>query len=279
MRTEAGDWANSDEAMWANFAQHTMPGSSVLPLVPSEACQTSVRDQDSGGPTSTSPRASPPSTTLRALALRDLRGLPFSMPKAYDMGHFRFESHAPEKLLNQTPLEQALEDHPEALMDIIDAEGEGHKSMRTQPNDFRPNRVIKRSTRTSRVVRRTGVFNSTAHRDRAEAEQERKRLGNSQPWKSARVQKMAAEKIQRVWRAWYQYCKDNSEWMTVTWICATMIQSHWRSYHVRRQVMDKHASMVQRHIRGFLVRSVLKRHTAAVCIQRHAIGMLTRKKL
>lgn len=23
--------------------------------------------------------------------------------------------------------------------------------------------------------------------------------------------------------------QDNSEWMTVTWICATMIQSHWRS--------------------------------------------------
>jgi hypothetical protein len=67
--------------------------------------------------------------------------------------------------------------------------------------------------------------------------------------------------------------------MTITWICATMIQSHWRSYHVRRQRMDKYAMMIQRHCRGFLVRSVLKSHTAAVTIQRRVAGVLTRKRL
>ena len=39
--------------------------------------------------------------------------------------------------------------------------------------------------------------------------------------------------------------EDNSEWMTVTWICATMIQSHWRSYHVRRVKLDKMITNVQ----------------------------------
>lgn len=37
--------------------------------------------------------------------------------------------------------------------------------------------------------------------------------------------------------------------------------------------------MIQRHIRGYLVRLVLKRHTAAVTIQRHVVGMLTRNQL
>jgi len=43
--------------------------------------------------------------------------------------------------------------------------------------------------------------------------------------------------------------------------------------------MDGQASVIQRHCRGFLVRCVLKSHTAAVTIHRRVIGMLTRKKL
>lgn len=42
------------------------------------------------------------------------------------------------------------------------------------------------------------------------------------------AQNAAASTIQNTWRAWHKYLQDNSEWMTVTWICATMIQSHWR---------------------------------------------------
>ena len=67
--------------------------------------------------------------------------------------------------------------------------------------------------------------------------------------------------------------------MTTTRICATMIQARWRSYHVRRQKLDRAAGAIQRIIRGFLVRRILKRHTAAVTIQRHAMGMISRKKL
>lgn len=58
-----------------------------------------------------------------------------------------------------------------------------------------------------------------------------------------------------------------------------MIQSHWRSYHVRRKKADQRASNIQRHCRGFLVRCVLKNHTAAGTIQRRIVGVLTRKKL
>merc|ERR1719261_2353427 len=134
-------------------------------------------------------RKLPPSTT-RALAQLDLQDLNNNLPvpQAYDMGNFRFQQIIIEQQLKQTPLGQALEDHPEALMDIIDAEGEGQKSMRFTPNDFRPNRVIKRSTRTSRVVRRTGVFNSSHFRDRVSAELEKRRLNAGAPWKSAQTQ-------------------------------------------------------------------------------------------
>jgi len=96
---------------------------------------------------------------------------------------------------------------------------------------------------------------------------------------TVQTQCLAAERIQRVWRAWFEYCQETSEWMTVTWICATMIQSHWRSYHVRRKNMDCFAGTIQRHCRGFLVRCVLNKHTAAVTIQRRVVGMITRGKL
>lgn len=43
--------------------------------------------------------------------------------------------------------------------------------------------------------------------------------------------------------------------------------------------MDRDATKIQRHCRGFLVRHVMKNHTAAVAIQRVVVGMLTRKKL
>lgn len=286
---EAADWANSEEATWAAFAETTLRGSPPptipapapveqpaersLEAPPPEAGTSEVRERATGRPM--------PPTTLRALAMIDMQDLThnLALPEAGDMGNFRFQQKLPEQLMKQTPLGQALEDHPEALMDIIDAEGEGQKSMRYTPNDFRPNRVIKRSTRTSRVVRRTGVFNSSHFRDRVAADLARRQVTTGGSWKSVQTQTLAAQRIQRVWRSWFEYCQECSEWMTVTWICATMIQSHWRSYHVRRQKMDTHAGVIQRHCRGFLVRCVLTKHTAAVAIQKRVIGMLTRMKL
>lgn len=289
---EAADWANSEEAAWEIFAESALRGTpppqeavaSATPAEPTVSPSQQPRPQSRElEPLTTidigqSVRRLPASTT-RALAKIDLQDLTLPVPQAYDMGNFRFQQVLIEQQLKQTPLGQALDDHPEALMDIIDAEGEGQKSMRYTPNDFRPNRVIKRSTRTSRVVRRTNNNNSTSHRDRVINDAKRKHTGAATPWKSSQVQAVAAQRIQRVWRAWFEYCQETSEWMTVTWICATMIQSHWRSYHVRRKKMDNFAGNIQRHCRGFLVRCVLNKHTAAVTIQRRVVGMITRGKL
>lgn len=120
------------------------------------------------------------------------------------------------------------------------------------------------------------MFNSTKHRDEVTSNQRKAATGLVE---SAFVQKIAAERIQRVWRTWHEYCKENADWMTTTWICATIIQARWRSYHVRRLKFDRAADVIQRHVRGFLVRQVLKRHAAAVTIQRHIVGILTRKQL
>mmetsp|Transcript_22345 Transcript_22345/g.69455 ORF Transcript_22345/g.69455 Transcript_22345/m.69455 type:complete len:926 (-) Transcript_22345:139-2916(-) len=264
---EALDWVRSEEMLWASFAQKTLHTDDTMTEREAQAL--------SDAPEAQALRPQP----LTTVALRELPEVhSHEIPRAYDMGAFRFEAKSPRQLLKKTQMGQALDSHPEALMDIIEADGDG-PSMRSAPNDFRPNRSMKRSTRTSRVVRRTGVFNSTTHRDRVEADLQKKRANDGAPWKSAHVQKLAAERIQRVWRSWYQYCQENSEWVTITWICATMIQSHWRSYHVRRMRMDGHARTIQRHCRGFLVRNVLKNHTAAVTIQRRVVGMITRKRL
>eukprot|EP00747_Dinoflagellata_sp_TGD_P165780 gnl/TRDRNA2_/TRDRNA2_187607_c0_seq1.p1 gnl/TRDRNA2_/TRDRNA2_187607_c0~~gnl/TRDRNA2_/TRDRNA2_187607_c0_seq1.p1 ORF type:complete len:999 (+),score=192.06 gnl/TRDRNA2_/TRDRNA2_187607_c0_seq1:194-2998(+) len=289
VRSEAADWAKSEEAMWASFAQKTMRGEPGVRedtpegMMEMIGARRSILSPDIISAAQTPdvarepPRLPPPGTLV---SLREMQDLTLVMPKAADMGDYRLAAAPPERFtLKRTPFTEALDNHPEALMEIIDNVGDGKLSIRSSPNDFRPNRSMGRSTRTSRVVRRTGVFNSTMHRDRVETELARKRAVKTQPWKSAQVQKLAAERIQRVWRCWYQYCQDNVEWMTMTWICATTIQAHWRSYHVRRQRLDKYAKVIQRHCRGFLVRCVLKSHTAAVTIQRRVVGMLTRKQL
>jgi tetratricopeptide (TPR) repeat protein len=306
------EWLKSEELEWARFAQSAFsestagPGPAVpaitldagaegaegvaLPAIDKKGVDADTSSANTGF--APSPLADLESTGMLATqgtchdlmraALQDMKDFGLVMPRAYDMGEFSFSTKRPQhQVLKKTPLGQALDDHPEAIMDILDADGDGHNSMRSAPNDFRPHRSMKRTTRVSRVVRRTGVFNSTTYRDRIEVETQRKRLVIGAPWKSAHAQRLAAERIQQAWRMYYEYCNDEktAEWMTISWICATMIQSHWRSYHVRRQRLDKFAMMIQRHCRGFLVRCVLKSHTAAVTIQRRVAGMLTRRKL
>lgn len=267
IRQEALDWIKSEEAQWQTFAQKTLGESAVVSL-----------DSDVG------PAGRMPSmaATRDMQAIRDLQGSgagAHEMPEATNMGAFKFtHSRSPTSYLKKTQMAQALDSNPEALMEIIEADMDG-PSMKAAPNDLRPNRSMKKSTRTSRIVRRTGIHNSTAHRDRVEEELKKKEANRVPTWRSAQAQNVAATRIQRVWRAWSKYCHENSEWMTVTWICATMIQSHWRSYHVRRIKADSNASTIQRHCRGFLVRSVIRNHTAAVAIQRRVVGMLTRKRL
>mmetsp|Transcript_39794 Transcript_39794/g.69916 ORF Transcript_39794/g.69916 Transcript_39794/m.69916 type:complete len:933 (+) Transcript_39794:214-3012(+) len=278
---DAAEWVEKEEQAWVNFAQSALGGGggenkrsrSILAL---EA------EGDKSGELGETKREAPQQArdALSTAQAQDLAVPSFQGYTNYRDGVPADAPFSPTLRMQQkkTPLAQALDAHPEALMDIIDADSTGHAlgSSRTAPNDYRPNRVIKGSTRTSRVVRRTGMFNSTKHRDQIMTNS---KLSVGTKQKSSYVQKTAAERIQRVWRAWYKYCQENSDWMTTTWICATMIQAKWRSYHVRRQKLDRAALVIQRHARGYLVRKVLRSHTAAVTIQRHVIGVLTRKQL
>lgn len=276
---DAAEWMEKEEQAWVNFAESALGGGieqkkTKRSLPASELSKSEEMDETA--------RVAPQQArdALRTAQNDDLVVPSFHGYTNYRDGVPADAPFSPTLRMQQkkTPLAQALDAHPEALMDIIDADSTGHAlgSSRTAPNDYRPNRVIKGSTRTSRVVRRTGMFNSTKHRDQIMTNA-KSTTGTKQ--KSSYVQKVAAERIQRVWRAWYKYCQDNSDWMTTTWICATMIQAKWRSYHVRRQKLDRAALVIQRHARGYLVRKVLRSHTAAVTIQRHVIGVLTRKQL
>lgn len=93
------------------------------------------------------------------------------------------------------------------------------------------------------------------------------------------LRKIAAEKIQRAFRAHAKYMKGNRDRIRRENAAATKIQARWRAYHVRRQRLDKAAVCIQRWTRGFLARLVIRRHNAAVIIQRHATGMLARRNL
>eukprot|EP00746_Dinoflagellata_sp_MGD_P168155 gnl/MRDRNA2_/MRDRNA2_99375_c0_seq1.p1 gnl/MRDRNA2_/MRDRNA2_99375_c0~~gnl/MRDRNA2_/MRDRNA2_99375_c0_seq1.p1 ORF type:complete len:914 (+),score=214.10 gnl/MRDRNA2_/MRDRNA2_99375_c0_seq1:107-2848(+) len=250
---DAVDFVADAEGQWSSFARNVLSDEPPIP---------------------TTSAAPPPVPQAES---RDLPGALGSLAQMKDVTVPTFTG---ADLADPALPPKKKEQPPEGLMALIDADRDSHQTrspMRSAPNDYRPNRLIRGSTRTSLVLRRTGMFNSTTHRDQVLTNNALAQT--SQPWKSQFVQKTAAEKIQRCWRGWHKYCMEHQDWMTTTRICATMIQARWRSYHVRRQKLDKAAGAIQRHIRGFLVRLVLKRHTAAVTIQRHVAGMLTRKKL
>jgi len=276
---EAAAWLKEEDAEWVNFANAALG---------TENLQEDVADPKLIAPEM--PRTEQKSVLVRPLpqatkAFEDSNLRELVMPSFEGTLNYRDGvpsdqpySSVSRTIVQKTPLTEALDAHPSAMMDIIEAEASSHAmgSSRSAPNDYRPNRVMKGSTRTSRVVRRAGIFNSTKHRDRViNKAQQPKSLPNRENY----VKKLAAEKIQRAWRAWFAYCQENSDWMTTTWICATIIQAKWRGYHVRRQKLDKAAAIIQRHIRGHLVRKVLRKHTAAVTIQRRMVGVLTRKQL
>mmetsp|Transcript_15288 Transcript_15288/g.35819 ORF Transcript_15288/g.35819 Transcript_15288/m.35819 type:complete len:1121 (+) Transcript_15288:150-3512(+) len=229
-------------------------------------------------PVQASPRGQQATLALRESQLKDLvypsfKDTALSRDLAYPVPTSSTLSPPGRKTL---PLRETLEDPPEAIMDIIDADSTGQKlgPSRFSPNDFRPNRVVKGSTRTARVVRRTGLYQSTKHRDQIISQ----RHTASQP-KQVYLERVAAEKIQRFWRAWHKYCLENRDWIDVSTESATKIQAHWRSFRVRKGKVDKAATTVQRHARGRQVRQRLRRIRAAITIQRHALGMLTRMKL
>jgi hypothetical protein len=227
----------NEEQAWSQFAQSAMTmGDASQNRGMRKQEKLFQPFEDSGYPLAPASASKPPPQVSAALEDTGLRGAvmpPFQGTVNYRDGVPSDVPVSPSARMQRykTPLVEALDSNPSALMDIIDSDASAHVlgSARTAPNDYRPNRVVKGSTRTSRVVRRTGMFSTTKHRDLMLT---KACEGKGPAQKSEYVRKAAAEKIQRVWRAWYKYCQENSDWMTTTWICATMIQAKWRSYHV-----------------------------------------------
>jgi tetratricopeptide (TPR) repeat protein len=266
VRQQAASWVASEEAAWANFARDTLQGSIGLGTRVGQA-----RAPPYGAATLPSP--------VQKVAPRALD--PIAPPHSANrmVGRQTFEpSTWKSPLLRKTPLAKTFDEFPDVIGDIIGADAATNAAIgaRAAPSDCRPNRVMKGATRTAKVVRRTGMAQSTKHRDLLMAERTR---GPLEDHRNAYKRQIAAERIQRTWRAWSAYCRENHDWMTVTWMAATIIQVRWRSYHRRRLKLDRGATCIQKHVRGYLVRRILRRHQAAVEIQRRVIGMLTRMQL
>lgn len=277
VRQDAAEWVESEESAWSSFAKTTL---GEAPRGGTSTARKHFEDPEAPHPP---PRGLPQkaSDALRDSQMKDLglpamrnaaRGIPFSsvtVPKP------------PVGLVGakKTPLAQALDDIPQNIVDIVDAGRTGLQVARTQraaPNDFRPNRMIKGSTRTSRVVQRSCAFNTTKNRDEV---MQGRQVSAVEQQKNEWLRRVAAERIQRTWRAWYKYCQENSEWLMTTWIAATMIQARWRTYHLKRKKMDQACTHVQRIIRAFLVRRTLLKRRKAIVIQRRARGVLARNRI
>jgi len=275
---------DQEEKEWNNFAMQTMApvsrASSVGSVRVSGRRPMSAGTKVGGLPEGEEPKAGRMLYISPTLAMQPPKAVS-AKDKLTDLPPLKMNQLEPVvKELKKKGPGSDLEESPELLMEIIDLERDSHRRrcpVRSAPNDNRPNRVIKGSTRTSLVLRRTGMFNVTLHRDEVIAKHSNPNIKTK--WYSAHVQATAAKKIQETWRKWRQYCTDNADWMSTTRICATLIQARWRAYHVKRVKLDKAAVCIQRHVRRYLVQDVLKRHTAAVCIQRHVAGMIARRKL
>eukprot|EP00928_Gymnodinium_smaydae_P030135 TRINITY_DN22482_c0_g1_i1.p1 TRINITY_DN22482_c0_g1~~TRINITY_DN22482_c0_g1_i1.p1 ORF type:complete len:931 (+),score=109.12 TRINITY_DN22482_c0_g1_i1:118-2910(+) len=264
LRREAANWLETETSAWDGFAQRTL-GAADSQMNP---VRTDLRPAYVPQAPAAPPLQPNLQTTLRSPAL----------PTTQAPGRPQIASTDTSRpFLGRTALDKALDDHPEVLKDIIysDAEVRTATGAHVAPLDCRPHRLVHGATRTKRIVERTCTRTTTKHRDM---------LISGQASTLADVQlayrrKAAAERIQRMWRAWYKYCQENHDWMTATHIAATIIQSRWRSYHIRRDKKNRSATCIQRHMRGCLVRSALKRHRAAVAIQRHIAGVLTRMQM
>lgn len=169
-------------------------------------------------------------------------------------------------------------------MDTVNAEKDRNwkrSPLRSAPTDYRPNRVIKGSSRTSILLRKHGHLNDTTHRDIVirQRNAQTKTIMQAVHAPSFAIKYVAAQRIQRVWRQWHTYCIENAEWIQLTQKAALAIQGRWRTFHYNRVRMSMFATRIQRRIRGYLVRLVLRRNHAVVNIQRHVAGFLCRMEL
>jgi len=93
------------------------------------------------------------------------------------------------------------------------------------------------------------------------------------------LRKTAAVQIQKKWRAHHKYKTDNKDRTDRRRRAATKIQAVWRAFHVRHLKVTKVATIIQKWVRGFLVRNMKRVHKAAVVIQRRTMGHVVRRCL
>lgn len=165
--------------------------------------------------------------------------------------------------------------------DVVNADNTGRavgKSSKAS-RDFRPHRMVAGSTRTAKLSRRMlGGSVETANRDRLVAARQTEFKGLAAA-KMAYRRKMAAERIQRFWRGYREYCEENSEWMKTTWIAASEIQAVWRSHRARASMRSAAATGIQRILRGTQARERLRRDAAATTVQKLGRGSNARARM
>mmetsp|Transcript_66492 Transcript_66492/g.152320 ORF Transcript_66492/g.152320 Transcript_66492/m.152320 type:complete len:1053 (-) Transcript_66492:162-3320(-) len=147
------------------------------------------------------------------------------------------------------------------------------------PNDYRPNRIIRNNAkRTTQALTDAGFFNSTHHRDQVVSKRKKPERA-ARPRQSKAVEEVAAERIQRTYRAYKAYCMHNRDWIQAMAVCAVKIQAVWRAHYSRKADLHVAATLVQKIARGFILRTTLRRNRAASTISKFMVGYLCRKEL
>eukprot|EP00928_Gymnodinium_smaydae_P061230 TRINITY_DN45361_c0_g1_i1.p1 TRINITY_DN45361_c0_g1~~TRINITY_DN45361_c0_g1_i1.p1 ORF type:complete len:1035 (+),score=146.14 TRINITY_DN45361_c0_g1_i1:79-3183(+) len=132
--------------------------------------------------------------------------------------------------------------------------------------------AITRTTRAERDAARRNGSHATAAASAGVAGD----TGEQRGAQSQLMRRSAAEKIQKAARQFLKAQRLRRGRRELERLSATRIQARWRAFSVRRGKHNKYATIIQRWMRGFLVRNKVARYRAAVRIQRHALGMLAR---
>lgn len=152
-------------------------------------------------------------------------------------------------------------------------------SKRYAYGDYRPNRAVQGTSRTSALLRKAGYSNDTTHRDLVIARRLSALSRSGVRAESKGALQHAATLIQDVWRKFTNYRESNRANLDLRQTCALVIQRVWRAWHVVRRKYDTAATRLQSTARGYLTRLVIRLNLAALTIQRHVAGYLCRKEL
>lgn len=167
------------------------------------------------------------------------------------------------------------DDKPEAAADAAQGQAQARQRARAPaaPTEGRPPRGA--GGRPRREASRSLTRANASGQDSVSAGG----TAGQRPQHSQLLRRSAAEKIQSLWREKHRKKLEGKDRSAKEHAAATMIQARWRAFHVRRKKLNKACTTIQKWVRGFLVRLVVRRHNAAVVLQRHAAGMVVRRRL